>query len=60
MKVDDLINNAEHIGSSPDMYHPEYGWIRVDGILTEAGKKYFEDKSNQVEEKFEGKPRGHA
>lgn len=60
MKIEDLINNAEHIGDGPDMFHPEYGWIRVNGQLTEQGKKFFEDKSNEVESKFEGNIRGNA
>ena len=49
MNVEELINNAGHIGSAPDMYHPEYGWIRVDGVLTEAGKDYFKDQLEKFE-----------
>lgn len=60
MKIEDLINNSEHIGTCPDMFHPDYGWIHLNGVLTDAGKKYFEDKSNEIEEKFEGKLKGNA
>lgn len=49
MNVEDLINNAEHIGSEPDMFHPDYGWIRIDGVLTQAGKDYFKDQLEKFE-----------
>lgn len=38
------LNNANHIGSTPDMYHPDYGWVRVDGKLTEAGVLFFKNQ----------------
>lgn len=44
MNIDDLINNSNDIGSEPDMFHPNYGWIRIDGQLTEKGVEYFEDE----------------
>lgn len=44
MNIEDLINKAGDIGSEPDMFHPEYGWIRKDGELTERGKDYFKDQ----------------
>lgn len=55
--IEELINNAEHIGSAPDMYHPEYGWIRIDGKLTESGKQYFQDQLEkyQVTNNYSGR-----
>lgn len=49
MKIDDLINNSNNIGDAPDMFHPDYGWIRVDGKLTESGKDFFEDQLEKVD-----------
>lgn len=42
--IEELINTANNIGDTPDMYHPEYGWIRKDGKTTEKGLEYFEDQ----------------
>lgn len=47
MNIDTLINTANDIGSEPDMFHPDYGWIRIDGKLTPEGKEYFEDQLEQ-------------
>lgn len=49
MNVEDLINNAGDIGQEPDMFHPEYGWIRKDGVLTEEGKDFFQDQLEQFQ-----------
>lgn len=27
-----------------DMFHPDYGWIRVDNVTTEQGLKFFKDQ----------------
>lgn len=27
-----------------DMYHPDYGWLRVDDVTTKQGLKYFKDQ----------------
>ncbi len=45
--IEQLINSAGDIGDSPDMFHPDYGWLRIDGKLTEAGKEYFQDQLEQ-------------
>lgn len=47
--IENMINNTGHIGSEPDMYHPDYGWIRVDGQLTNAGKDFFKDQLEKFE-----------
>lgn len=49
MRIDDLINNSNDIGKEPDMFHPDYGWIRIDGNLTDAGKDYFEDQLEKIQ-----------
>lgn len=49
MNIDDLINNSNNIGDAPDMFHPDYGWIRIDGVLTEKGKEFFEDQMEPFE-----------
>lgn len=48
--MEDVLSNlAGDIGNSPDMFHPDYGWIRVNGILTEAGKRYFKDQRDKTD-----------
>lgn len=48
MDIDTLINTANDIGDSPDMFHPDYGWIRKDGKTTEAGLDYFKDQLDKL------------
>lgn len=48
MDIEILIDTANNIGDAPDMFHPEYGWIRKDGQTTEAGLDYFEDQRNKL------------
>lgn len=38
---------ADNFSDSTDLYHPDYGWILKDKILTEEGKKYFEDQKGR-------------
>lgn len=48
MSVEVLIDTANNIGNEPDMFHPDYGWIRKDGKTTEAGLEYFRDQLEKV------------
>lgn len=57
MNVELLINTTGDISDAPDMYHPEYGWLRVDNKTTEAGLEYFQD---QLEKANPPKLVGHA
>lgn len=38
------IQNANNFGPAQDMFHPDYGWILVDGVPTPEGLKFFEEK----------------
>ena len=47
MNIEELINTANNIGDFPDMFHPDYGWIRKDGKTTPEGLDYFEDQRDK-------------
>lgn len=37
-------------GSAPDnMFHPEYGWLIIDGEGTEAGARWYKDNFEKDE-----------
>lgn len=42
------IQNANNFGPSPDMWHPQYGWLIKDGETTEAGRNFFEDQNDKL------------
>lgn len=48
MDIETLINTSNDIGSEPDMFHPDYGWIRKDGKTTEEGLNYFGDQLEKL------------
>lgn len=52
MNTEELINTANNIGNEPDMFHPDYGWIRKDGETTESGLKYFEDQKEKYQRPY--------
>jgi hypothetical protein len=45
------IQNAGNFGPARDMWHPDYGWILLDGELTGAGKRFYENQKKQFEQK---------
>lgn len=48
MDIETLIDTANDIGNEPDMFHPDYGWIRKDGKTTQEGLDYFEDQLDKL------------
>ena len=43
------IMSAGNFGESPDMFHPEFGWIVKDGKTTEAGINFFKEQLEPFE-----------
>ena len=41
--------SANNFGPSPDMHHPDYGWIIKDGKTTEAGIQFFKEQLEPFE-----------
>lgn len=39
-----ILKVLENFGAPEDLYHPDYGWILVDGKTTEAGKRWYKDQ----------------
>lgn len=35
------IDSALNMGPAQDMFHPDFGWIIRNGIITEVGEKFF-------------------
>lgn len=44
------IQNAGNFGTPSDMFHKDYGWIWLDGALTEQGIKFFKDNKEKYNE----------
>lgn len=42
------VQNANNFGPSPDMWHPQYGWITKDGKTTQEGLDFFEDQNDKL------------
>lgn len=53
MNVELLISTSNDIGNYPDMFHPNYGWIRVDGVTTKEGLRYFKDQMDKTEDRLD-------
>ena len=48
--IEAAIRNANNFGPTPDMFHPDYGWIFRNNELTDAGVKFFEDQEAKYEQ----------
>lgn len=45
------IQNANNFGTPSDIFHPEYGWLWLDGAITTQGIKFFKDQNEKAEER---------
>lgn len=42
--IEAAIQNANNMGAATDMFHPDYGWILVDGKPTPEGLDFFQEQ----------------
>jgi hypothetical protein len=41
------IKSAQNMGAAESIFHPDYGWIVLDGKVTECGESFFDEYYGQ-------------